>query len=152
MHLSSYVHLLHQGSTTLADSYGVLVDGHPGEAEILVQGTRFAAQCRDHTRRLQSARERYGDHPAAPPDRLHAPGLESARSGGLGLVRDLHEVYDYAAHLQIAWTIVRQAAQGNRDEELVEVADSCAGEMTVQVAWLTTHLKTASPQALLVAE
>ena len=152
MHLASYIHLLEQGSLTLADSYTVLAEGHSEEAEIVAQATRFRAQCRNHAQRLGPARQRYGDHPAPPPDRLHQPGLEEARSGGLGLLRDLHEVYDYASHLQIAWTIVGQAAQGNTDEELVSVAGDCRAEIAVQVAWLTTQVKTASAQVLLVAE
>jgi len=152
MHLTSYIHLLEQGSSTLANSYTVLAEGHPEEAEILAQATRFRSQCRNHAERLGPARQRYGDHPAPPPDRLHQPGLEEARSGGLGLLRDLHEVYDYASHLQIAWTIVGQAAQGNTDEELVSVAEECRSQIAVQVAWLTTQVKTASAQVLLVAE
>ena len=152
MHLASYIHLLEQGSSTLADSYTVLAEGHSEEAEIVAQATRFCAQCRRHAERLGPARERYGDHPAPPPDRLHQPGLEEARSGGLGLLRDLHEVFDSASHLQIAWTIVGQAAQGNTDEELVSVAGDCRGEIALQVAWLTTQVKTASAQVLLVAE
>lgn len=152
MHLASYIHLLEQGSSTLADSYAVLAEGHSEEAEIVAQATRFEGQCRRHAARLGPARERYGDHPAPPPDRLHQPGLEEARSGGLGLLRDLHEVYDYASHLLIAWTIVGQAAKGNTDEELVSVAEDCRGEMALQVAWLTTQVKTASAQVLLVAE
>lgn len=152
MHLASYIHLLEQGSTILADAYAVLGQGHSEEPEVVAQATRFEAQCRDHAERLRPARQRYGDHPAPPPDRLHQPGLEEARSGGLGLLRDLHEVFDYASHLQIAWTIVGQAAQGNRDEELVSVADECRGQIALQVAWLTTQVKTASAQVLLVAE
>jgi hypothetical protein len=152
LHLATYIHLLEDGSSTLADSYTVLAEGHPQEPEVVAQATRFRAQCRQHADRLGPARGRYGDHPAPPPDRLHLSGLEEARSGGLGLLRDLHEVYDYASHLQIAWTIVGQAAQGNQDEELVAVAGDCRGQIAVQTAWLTTQVKTASAQVLLVAE
>lgn len=152
MLLATYINLLEQGSSTLAESYSVLAEGHSEEAEIVGQAGRFRAQCLRQADRLGPARQRYGDHPAPPPDRLHQPGLQSARSGGLGLLRDLHEVYDYASHLQIAWTVVGQAAQGNTDEELVTVAEDSKAEIAVQVAWLTTQLKTASAQVLLVAE
>lgn len=152
MHLASYVHLLEQGSSTLADSYAVLAEGHSQEPEVVAQATRFRDQCRSHADRLGPARQRYGEHPAPPPERLHQPGLEEARSGGLGLLRDLHEVYDYASHLQIGWTIVGQAAQGNQDEALVAVAGACRDQIAGQAAWLTTQIKTASAQVLLVAD
>ena len=152
MHLATYVHLLEEGSTTLAHSYQVLAEGHSKESEVVAQALRFQPQCQVHAHRLGPARERYGDHPAPPPDRLHVPGLKEARSGGLGLLRDLHELYDVASHLNLAWTIVEKAAEGNRDDELRETAESCGGEVAVQLAWLTTQVKTASAQTLLVAE
>lgn len=152
MHLSSYVHLLEQGSTTLAHSYAVLAAGHAEEPEIVTQAARFGRQCEDHADRLSPVRQRYGDHPGPPTDRLHLPGLEDPRSGGLGLLRDLHEVFDYASHLHIAWTIVGQAARGNRDEQLRDVATTCGDQVAGQLAWLTTQIKTASAQALLVAD
>jgi hypothetical protein len=150
MHLATYVHLLEQGSTTLAASYAVLAEGHADEPEVVAQAGRFRAQCEEHTARLGPARATYGDHPA--PDRLHVAGLKEPRTGGLGLLRDLHEVYDYASHLDIAWTLVAKAAQGNRDPELHGVATSCGGQVSGQLAWLTTQIGTASAQVLLVAD
>ena len=150
MHLATYVHLLEQGSTTLADSYAVLAEGHADEPEVVAQAARFRAQCEEHSARLGPARERYGDHPA--PDRLHVAGVTEPRTGGLGLLRDLHEVYDYASHLDIAWTLVAKAAQGNRDPELQDVATSCGSQVADQLAWLTTQIGTASAQVLLVAD
>ena len=64
----------------------------------------------------------------------------------------LHEVYHYTSHLDIAWTLVAKAAQGNRDTELHDVATSCGGEIAAQLAWLTTQIGAASAQALLVAD
>ena len=151
MHLATYVHLLEQGSTTLAESYAVVAEGHADEPEIVAQAGRFERQCRSQAERLGPVRDRYGDHPASP-DRLHKPGIEQPRTGGLGMVRDLHELADIASHLKIAWTIVGQAAQGNRDPELRDLAESSEEEVSGQLAWLTTQVKTASAQALLVAD
>jgi hypothetical protein len=152
MHLATYVHLLEQGSTTLAESYRVVAEGHTDEPEIVAQAGRFERECRSQAERLGPVRGRYGDHPAPPPDRLHVPGIEHPRTGGLGMVRDLHELADIASHLKIAWTIVGQAAQGNRDPELGDLSESSEEEVSGQLAWLNTQIKTASAQALLVAD
>jgi hypothetical protein len=61
------------------------------------------------------------------------------RSGGLGLLRDLHDLYRMAIECDIAWTLVGQATQGARDETAIELK------------WLRTRLKEAAPQALVVA-
>jgi hypothetical protein len=152
VHLASYVSLLEQGSKTLATSYRVLAEGHADEPEIVGRAKTFAEECDGQVGRLGEARARYGDHEAGTPERLHLEGLTSAREGGLGMLRDLHEVYATAAFLDLAWTIVKQAAKGNRDEDLVAVATSCEQEIAAQLAWLKTQVKTASAQTLLVAE
>ena len=131
-------------------SYSVARRGPRRRAGGRRAGEALPSQCEEHTARLGPARDRYGDHPA--PDRLHVAGLTQPRTGGLGLLRDLHEVYDYASHLDIAWTLVAKAAQGNRDPELQDVATSCGGQVAGQLAWLTTQIGTASAQVLLVAD
>jgi SLT domain-containing protein len=152
VHLASYVQLLERGSQTLAESYRVLAEGHGDEPEIVGRAEPFAEQCDHHIAQLAEARKRYGDHQAGPPDRLHLDGLTTARQGGLGMLRDLHEVYAAAAFLDLAWTIVKQAAQGNRDEDLLATATSGEKEIADQLAWLRTQVKTASAQTLLVAD
>jgi len=43
-----------------------------------------------------------------------------------------------------------QAAQAARDAELLAVVTACHEETELQVKWLTTRIKVASPQALVV--
>jgi hypothetical protein len=45
-----------------------------------------------------------------------------------------------------------QAAQGARDQDLLEVVRRCDGEVAAQLKWLRTGMKQAAPQALLVAD
>ena len=55
-----------------------------------------------------------------------------------------------ANEADIAWTLVGQAAQGLRDEELVGVVTSCEGDTNRQISWLRSRMKQAAPQALVV--
>jgi hypothetical protein len=57
-----------------------------------------------------------------------------------------------AAECDICWTLVRQAAQGLHDHDLVSVVDEGDAVTSVQLAWLRTRMKAAAPQALVVAE
>jgi hypothetical protein len=52
----------------------------------------------------------------------------------------------------MAWTLVGQAAKGARDQELIQTVEQCAKQTEAQQKWLTTRLKAAAPQALLVAD
>jgi anaerobic selenocysteine-containing dehydrogenase len=87
-----------------------------------------------------------------------APGGERAdrhglgpREGGLGLLRDLHDLYLMASECDMAWTLVGQAAQGARDTDLLAVVQACEGETAAQLQWLKSRMKEAAPQALVVA-
>jgi hypothetical protein len=152
MHLSSYLGLLETGCATLAKSYRQVAEGHAGEADVKRICEQFAAQCDHHEELLRPFTERYGSHPSGEPERLHADGLSKTRSGGLGLLRDLHDLYLLASYLDMAWTLVGQAAKGARDQELIQTVEQCAKQTEAQQKWLTTRLKAAAPQALLVAE
>ena len=152
MHLATYLGLLESGSQTLAASYRQVADGHRDDADIHHLCLQLATQCDDHRKLLGPVVERYGSHPEGEPERLHAEGLSETRSGGLGLLRDLHDLYLLATYLDIAWTMVGQAAKGARDRDLNDVVDQCAGDIEGHLAWLQTRMKAAAVQALLVAD
>jgi anaerobic selenocysteine-containing dehydrogenase len=121
-----------------------LVEASWDEAMDLIT-TRSREQLRPFT-------DRYGSDPSGEPERLHADGLSSTRSGGLGLLRDLHDLYLLASYLEMAWMVVGQAAKGGRDQELIRTVEDCDKEMESQQQWLMTRMKAAAPQALLVAD
>jgi hypothetical protein len=152
VHLATYIGLLDTGSDTLARAYRQVADGHAAEADVQRLCLRFAGQCDEHRERLAPVVERYGEHPGGEPERLHAEGLSDTREGGLGLLRDLHDLYLLACYLDMAWTLVGQAAQGARDAALQGLVGDCAGQVELQQAWLTTRLRSAAVQALLVAD
>jgi hypothetical protein len=152
MHLASYLDLLERGSGSLASSLRLVADGHAEEADIHDTGHRPADTYDEHGERLRPFVERYETHPGGPPERLHAHPVSQVRSGGLGLLRDLLDVYLLATYLQQAWTLVGQAAKGNRDKELVETVDACSADVGTALTWLETRMKAAAPQALLVAD
>lgn len=151
MHLATYVGLLETGERTLAASYRQVADGHADEPDVHYTCLQLAGQCDEHSAALGPVVQRYGDAPEDEPERLHADALAETRSGGLGLLRDLHDLYVLATYVDITWTLVGQAAQGARDAHLIDVVARCDGETTTQVSWLRTRLKQAAPQALLVA-
>ena len=97
--------------------------------------------------------DRYGEaEEDDEPERLHADGLSETRSGPVGLLRDLQDLYLLASLVDITWTAVKQAAQGLRDKELIDVVERCESETQVQLGWLSTRMKQAAPQALIVAQ
>lgn len=153
MKLPVYLGLLHRSEQTLAASFRQVAEGHGAEPDVYYLCLSLADQCEAHEQALAPIVERYGEvDEDDEPDRLHADGLAETRSGPVGLLRDLQDLYLLASLVDITWTAVKQAAQGLRDAELIEVVQRCEGETTTQLHWLSTRMKQAAPQALIVAE
>jgi hypothetical protein len=151
VNLSHYLGLLHRAETQLAAAYREVGEAHAAEADVFHLTRTLAQQCEAHAERLAEFVERYGEEAGEEPERLHAELFAGTRSGGLGLLRDLHDLYVMAAQCDIAWTLVGQAARGLRDDGLLGVVSACEGETATQMQWLRTRMKQAAPQALVVA-
>jgi len=151
VHLAHYLGLLHRAQLNLADAFREVAGAHADEADVAHLCRKLAAECDDHATRLEPFAARYGEDAPDEPDRLHSELFRGPRSGGLGLLRDLHDLYLMATECDIAWTLVGQAAQGARDRELLAVAARCEEETATQLKWLRTRMKEAAPQALVVA-
>ena len=152
MKLPVYLGLLHSAEATLGQSFRQVAEGHGTEPDVHFLCRTLAAQCDRHTEALRPVIERYGEAgPDDEPERLHADGLSATRTGAVGLLRDLQDLYLLASFVDITWSMIRQAAQGLRDTELLGVVARCERETGVQVGWLKTRMKQAAPQALIAA-
>ncbi|MGH2476849.1 MAG: hypothetical protein ACRDIL_16435 [Candidatus Limnocylindrales bacterium] len=67
------------------------------------------------------------------------------------MLRDLHHLYLMASRSDISWTMIRQAAKGARDTDLLDTVNACEHDTTTQLAWIRPRMKTAAPQAPVVA-
>jgi hypothetical protein len=149
--LAHYLGLLHKAQVDLAQAFREVADGHAEEADVFHICNRLAQECDAHAGHLGPFVERYGEDAPEEPDRLHSEIFDGSREGGLGLLRDLQDLYLMATECDITWTLVGQAAQGARDGELHELVKGCEGETATQLQWLETRMKQAAPQALVVS-
>ena len=151
MNVAHYLGLLHKAQVDLAAAYREVAEAHAAEADVFHLCRRLARECDDHAERLHPFVGRYGEDAPDEPDRLHSELFQGTREGGLGLLRDLHDLYLMAAECDMAWTLVGQAAQGLRDDDLLAVVEGCEQQTAIQLKWLRTRMKQAAPQALVVA-
>jgi hypothetical protein len=150
MQLAHYLGLLHRAEVELAAAFRDVADGHADEADVRLTCRKLAARCDAHAEDLQPFVDRYGEEAPDAPARLHAAIFGGPRSSGLGLLRDLHDLYLMTAQCDIAWTLIGQAAQGLRDDDLMAVVARDEQETSLQGKWLRTRMKQAAPQALVV--
>lgn len=150
-HLTTYLGLADHSEQTLAESLRTVADGHARVADVFHTAHVLAAWSDEHREALKPVIERYGETDVDEPERLHAAGLAETRAGEIGLLRDLQDLHVLATLVQTTWTVIAQGAQGLRDPELLEVATTANAQTSRQIAWLNTRMKTAAPQALIVA-
>ncbi|MEV0381208.1 molybdopterin dinucleotide binding domain-containing protein [Nonomuraea sp. NPDC050643] len=124
---------------------------HGGEPDVVRICERLAGQCDEHVRALRPFVERYAGDTSDEPGRPRSSLFSGARDGGLGLLRDPHGLCLMAADCDICWALIGQAAQGARDEPLLETAGRDEDEAAVRLLWLRTRMKQAAPQTLVVS-
>jgi len=154
-HLATYLSLAHHAEQTLASSLRTVGAGHAAEVEVYFTCQVLATMSEKHVERLAPVAARYGeqryDDDVEEPERLHADGLGAVRDGAVGLLRDLQDLHLLANLVHTTWTVLRQGAQGLHDNELTELATSALDDTGRQLAWFTTQIKAAAPQALLTS-
>ena len=151
MQLAHELRSLHSAEGSLAAALRAVGDGHAQEIDIHHIADALAQQCDARADRLGPFADRYGDEEPSELDEPHRDLFGGVRSGPLGLLRDLNDLYLMACECELAWTLVGQAARGARDRELLDIVGRCEVETSTQVRWLRTRMKQAAPQALVVA-
>lgn len=151
MNLGVYLGMLEHGVRDLADAYRQVADAHREEPDVWMNLHTFADDCERQAEGLGPFLTHYGEESDDEPDRLEAEVFQEPRSGGLGLLRDLHDLYVMGHYADITWTMVGQAAKGLRDADLIETIDTLERHTAAQIRWLETRMKQAAPQALIVA-
>jgi hypothetical protein len=150
-HLATYVGLVDHSEQVLSESFRAVSDGHADVADVHHLCLTLAGMCDEHRRRLGPVLERYGEEDLEEPERLRAEALPQAREGEIGLLRDLQDLHLLATLVRSSWVVIAQGAQGLRDRELLDIAQSSRAETDRQLTWLDTRMKAAAPQALIVA-
>ncbi len=135
---------------------------HAADHDVYHQCHTFALQCERHAVTLAPHASRYGEEvdDDVGPDvwsgllerarHLSSDLLGRAPQAGLLLLRDLRTLFLAAEETSITWVMAGQAAQAARDAALLQAVTECHTETELQVKWLTTRIKVASPQALVV--
>jgi hypothetical protein len=150
-HLPWYVGQLQNAEQQLEEAFLFVGDKHQRDPEILHTSRLLASWSRTHIELLERLGQQVGgQHTTPDPERLRAALFHGNRFGGLGLVRDLHDLSILVTDVQVGWTILRQAAAGLHDMETEAECIEAFKETARQLDWVKTQIKQASSQALTV--
>lgn len=152
MHIGKYIDLVHRTELDLVKAFKLVGHAHSDEVDVFQTCTLLSSWSQILADNIEVFAKKYGEESDNEPDRLTQMLLKKTRKGSMALLRDLHDLYLIVSEVQICCTILKQGATGLRDEELMEACEETERQTKRQLSWLTTRMKSAAPQTLIVAE
>lgn len=150
---------LHRSENDLAAELMQVSQRHKVDHEIYYLAPDLARWSRRHVQEIAGIAARFGQdldpEPAtegALTRKLREKGSELMGRRGeaaLLLLRDLREIYLKASGVSVDWEMLAQAAQGIKDEDLLDLTKRCHPETLRQMHWANGHIKASSTQILL---
>jgi hypothetical protein len=151
MHIGKYIDLVHRTEIDLAKAFRKVSEAHSDEPDVYQTCQLLATWSDQLAKEMAGFSSKYNEEKDDEPDRLTQTLLKETRKGGMALQRDLHDLYLVAAEVQVCCIVLKQGADGLRDKELTNACDEVEKQTKRQQAWLTTRMKAAAPQTLIVA-
>lgn len=151
MNIGLYIRLAHHSEMQLAEAFSLVSNHHrddPDVEETCRLLSSWSKHKSDATRPFIAA---YGEQREKEPETLYSNLFQGPRTGGVALLRDLHDLWLLATEAMISWTVLLQASRALRDRELEDLCTAHVTQTDRQIAWLQTRTKQAAPQALVVA-
>jgi anaerobic selenocysteine-containing dehydrogenase len=149
-HVAVYLGLARAAEEELARAFRNVGQRHASEPDMRPICNLFADWSRANVTALESLFFRYRERDGKEAHRLAGALSHGDRHGGLGLLRDLHDIWLLAQEAHMSWEILRQVAQALRDEEMNRVCQQGTEQTDRRIAWLRTRIDQAAPQALTV--
>jgi formylmethanofuran dehydrogenase subunit D len=149
-HLEDYLGLLESNERELAAAFQEIAARHEEQSDVRSMARKMSTWSEAHGARLAPLAGRYGSRKGREPRRLREALFEAGRMGGFGLLRDLHDLWILAQETHLVLTILKQAGNALRDQDLLDLVRDLSESNERQTAWLLTRLKQAAAQALVV--
>jgi len=151
MHVGNYLGLVQGSERRLVDALNKVAGQHGDEPDVFETCQLLRSWSNKHLEYLEPLVRKYGENRDPEPSNLETALFHGPRQGSLALLRDLHDVWLLTQQVQLCWTVLEQAAQALRDEELERVCQECGKETKRQTAFFLTRIKQAAPQSLVAS-
>ena len=151
MNIGLYLKMVKDSETDLNDAFVKVANHHQQEPDMEEICRLLASWSQQKATSTDRFIIKYGEKHERGADKLYSELFQGPRRGGLALLRDLHDLWLLATEAQICWTLLGQAAQALRDQDLVETCVFNKEQTARQIAWLETRSKQAAPQSLIAA-
>jgi hypothetical protein len=150
MHIGNYINMMHKSGEDLGKAFRMVAKEHGKEPDVKEICLLMASWVEVLVEKIKPFTEKYGEHRSKEPDRLMHTLFKKPRKGSMGLLRDLQDLWLMSDEAQVCCVILRQAASGLHDKDLISVCNEIEATAKRQEAWLLTRMKAAATQTLIV--
>jgi hypothetical protein len=143
--------MVYKSQQDLAKAFITVAEHHGKEPDIKANCVLLAGWSTNLAQKTKRFATVYGEEKSPEPDRLKRTLFKKPRTGSMGLLRDLQDLWLMASEGEVCSIILQQAAFGLHDKELINLCDEINAYSKRQVAWLLTRMKSAATQTLIAA-
>lgn len=151
MHIGNYINMVHESQQDLAKAFRMVAKEHGDEPDIEEICKLLASWSDASVQSIKPFAEKYGEEKNKEPDRLMSTLFDKPRTGSMGLLRDLQDLWLMTNEGEVSCIILRQGASALHDKDLISVCNEIEKRSKRQSSWLLTRMKSAAPQTLIVA-
>ena len=148
--LAIYIGMLEGGERMLAEAFHNVAKHHQQQPDVYEMCKLMASWSERHLASLQPFMEHYHKESSSEPRKIRKALFSGPRSGGVGLLRDLHDLWLAASEVRLCYEVLLQVAKALHDNAMKDTLEGCRVETDRQIAWLRTRIDQAAPQALVV--
>lgn len=152
MHIGKYIDLVHRSEVDLEKAFLKVAKAHGDEPDVEQMCKMLASWSKTLATGLEPIAKKYKEEHDKEPDRLTQTLLKDTRTGGMALLRDLHDLYLITCEVEVSCIVLKQGADGLRDKELMAMCEETERQTKRQLLWLLTRMKAAAPQTLIVSK
>jgi hypothetical protein len=149
MKINNYLKYTLEREVDLKKNLLDVADTHKDDAAIYYMCIKFSKWCEKHIDDLKVLVEQFGEEENEEHHRIGNP-LIKMRSGSIGVLRDLHDLWMMTSEIKLCWTILLQCSKSLRDEKLNKICVFNGGESKRQSEWFLGMIKLGASQILTV--
>jgi hypothetical protein len=132
-----------------AETFRAIAERHSAEPDVYSNCLKFADWSDNHYTEIKSVYSEIGKSGKQESDRIGTP-LINLRTGGIGLIRDLHDVWLMTSEVKLCLIILIQCSKALRNKPFTLILESCCQETERENEWLLSKIKLAASQVLTV--
>ena len=150
-HIANYLVRTEIAEKALTAGFQKIKNEHALETDVVEMCEKFIQWSNRHLEATRKLLPQFQEVPVTESAEHPNSLLENLQIGSFGLLQDLHAISILIHDAQMCWVVLLQGSKALRNIEMETICLECEADCKAEATWLSTKMKNAAPQALVVA-